>query len=217
MRLRFVAAAGMLAAAVFLTLFAHDVWRWQRVVDDADARAALGRVAPTAWRADTTLPQSWSRDRLGLDDDLLFRRTAMQALAHADEQGDEKNQKTRGIIETALGRIIRNDTNTVRAARAADYLGVLLYNDPISPDQAANAYQDPSQTGPADQQTPEEKAEAQFVTAVRLDPRADNAVRNLELLLRRPIPPNQQGTPKTAAGERLGNKGAGAREAGHDY
>jgi hypothetical protein len=214
---RLAAAAVMLVAAVFLALFAHDVWRWQRAVDDADARATMGHVAPAAWSADTALPRSWTRGLLGLDDDLLFRSTAMRALRQVDQQANEQNQKRRGITETALGRIIRNDTNTVRASRAADYLGVLLYNDPISPDQAANAYQDPSQSGPSDLQTPEQKATVQFVAAVRLDPRDENAARNLELMLRRPEPAAHQGVPRVAGGERLGNKGSGAREAGHGY
>jgi hypothetical protein len=214
---RLVVAAVMLVAAAFLALFAHDVWRWQRAVDDADVRATAGHVAPTAWGADTALPASWTRGLLGLDDDLTFRETAMRALAQVDQQGNEQNQKRRGITETALGRIIRNDTNAVRASQAADYLGVLLYNDPISPDQAANAYQDPSQSGPSDLQTPEQKATVQFVAAVRLDPADDNAARNLELMLRRPEPLSNQGAPKAASGERLGNKGSGAREAGHGY
>jgi hypothetical protein len=217
MIVRLAAAAGMLAAAIAVALYAHDVWRWQRAIDDADARARLGHVAVAAWRADTVLPQSWSRSRLGLDDDLAFRRTTAQALAHIAETGDTDNQKTRGIIETALARIVRNDTNRVRASEAANMLGVLLYNDPISPDQAANAYQDPQETGPAEQKTPEEKAEAQFITAVALDPANENAARDLELMLRRPGPPPQRGAPKAAAGEHLGNKGSGAREAGHGY
>ena len=217
MIVRLGAAAGMLAVALLLALYARDVWRWQRAVEDADARARLGHVAPTAWRADTVLPQSWSRSRLGLDDDLVFRRTTALALTHVSEQGTADNQKTRGIIETALARIARNDTNHVRASQAADILGVLLYNDPISPDQAANAYQDPQETGPDEQKTPEEKAESQFITAVRLDPANENAARNLELMLRRPGPPPHRGAPKAAAGEHLGNKGSGAREAGHGY
>ena len=214
---RLVGAGVMLVAAVFLALFAHDVWRWQRAVEDADIRASEGHVAPAAWGADTVVPASWTRDFLGLNDDLVFRTTAMRAIHQAAQQGDEDNQKARGITETALGRIIRNDTNDVRASRAADYLGVMLYNDPISPDQAANAYSDPSQSGPSDTQTPEEKATAQFLTAVRLDPSDDNAARNLELMLRRPNPLAHKGAPKTSSGNRLGNNGSGAKEAGHGY
>jgi hypothetical protein len=214
---RLVAAAVMLAAAVFLALFARDVWHWQRAVEDADAQAALHHVAPDAWKADTTLPSRWSRSLLGLDDDLAFRATAMQALTRVGEEGNLKNQRARSILETALARIVRSDPDPRRAAIAADYLGVMYYNDPPSPDQAANAYQDPSQSGPSDFLTPEQRAEAQFTVAVRLDPSDDNAVRNLELMLRRPAAPPHKGTPRAGGGERLGHKGSGARPGGHGY
>jgi hypothetical protein len=214
---RLAAAVVMLTAAVFLALFARDVWHWQRAIQDADERAQLGPVAARAWNADTTLPTALSRRLLGLDDDLAFRRTAMHALQQVDEKGNDKNQKVRSIVEASLGRIVRHDTSPTRASRAADYLGVMLYNDPPSPDQAANAYEDPSQSAPSDFQTPEQKAELQFSAAVRLDPSDDNAARNLELMLRRPSPPNHQGAPRSGGGEQLGHKGSGARPAGHGY
>jgi hypothetical protein len=207
----------MLAAAVFLALFARDVWHWQRAMEDADARSRLGPVAASSWNADTTLPAALSRGLLGLDDDLTFRRTAMHALQQVDDRGNDKNQKVRSVIEASLGRVVRHDTNTTRASRAADYLGVMLYNDPPSPDQAANAYEDPTQGAPSDFQTPEQKAELQFSAAVRLDPNDDNAARNLELMLRRPAPPPHKGAPRSGGGEQLGHKGSGARPAGHGY
>jgi len=154
---------------------------------------------------------------LGVDDDLLFRRTAMRALAQVDVEATTKNVKRRSIIETGLSRVARTDTNAVRAALAADYLGVLYYNDPPSPDQAANAYEDPSQAGPSDFQTPEQRATTQFVAAAKLNPDDDNAARNLELMLRRPAPPQHRGAPKAGGGERKGHKGSGARQAGHGY
>jgi|tagenome__1003787_1003787.scaffolds.fasta_scaffold20964194_2 hypothetical protein len=214
---RLLAAAVMLGAAVLLALFARDVWHWQRAMEDADARSRVGAVAAGAWNADTTLPAGVARRLLGLDDDLAFRRAAMHALQQVDAKGNDRNQKVRSVIEATLGRIVRHDTNATRASRSADYLGVLLYNDPPSPDQAANAYEDPSQGAPSDFQTPEQKAELQFSAAVRLDPDDDNAARNLELMLRRPTPPNHKGAPRSGGGEQLGQKGSGARPAGHGY
>jgi hypothetical protein len=214
---RLLAAAAMLAAAVLLGLFARDVWHWQRAMEDADARSTLGPIAASAWDADTTLPAGLSRGLLGLDDDLAFRRTAMHALRQVDDRGNDRNQKVRSVVEASLGRIVRHDANTTRASRAADYLGVMLYNDPPSPDQAANAYEDPTQGAPSDFQTPEQKAELQFSAAVRLDPNDDNAARNLELMLRRPAPPPHKGAPRSGGGEQLGHKGSGARPAGHGY
>jgi hypothetical protein len=214
---RLAAAALMLAVAAFLVLLARDAWHWQRAVRDGDTRAAIAPVSPDAWQADATLPAGLARRLLGIDDDLAFRRIEMRAIRIASRPQSTKTQQQRSIVETALGRIARTDTDPVRAARAADYLGVLLYTDPPSPDQAANAYQDPTQAGPSNQQTPEQKAMAQFLNAVRLDPGNDNAQRNLELMLRQPQPPPHQGSPQPGGGDRFGHKGSGARPAGHGY
>jgi hypothetical protein len=214
---RLAAAVVLLAAAVFLALFARDTWHWQRAIHDADARAAYGPISADAWSAQTTLPSSLARSLLGIDDDLRFRAAAMRALVRVDEHGDAKNQKLRSVIETSLGRLVRTDTDATRASLAADYLGVLLYNDPPSPDQAANIYEDPTQTGPSDLLTPEQRATAQFVAAVRLNPSDDNAARNLELMLRRPQPLDRRSAPRAGGGDNAGNKGSGARPAGHGY
>jgi hypothetical protein len=214
---RLAAAVAMLAVAAFLVLLARDAWHWQRAVRDADTRAAIAPVSPDAWQVDATLPGGIARRLLGIDDDLAFRRAAMRAIRIASREQSTKTQQQRAIVETALGRIARTDADPVRASRAADYLGVLLYTDPPSPDQAANAYQDPTQAGPSNQQTPEQKAMAQFLNAVQLDPGNDNAQRNLELMLRQPQPPPHQGSPQPGGGDRFGHKGSGARPPGHGY
>jgi len=214
---RLAAAPAMLAGAALLVLLARDVWHWQRAVRDADTRAAIAPVSPNAWQANATLPWGLARRLLGIDDDLAFRRTSMLAIGTASREQSNDTQRARAIVESSLARIARNDPNPVRASRAADYLGVLLYSDPASPDQAPNAYLDPTQTGPSSQQTPEEKALAQFVNAARLDPNNDNAQRNLEAMLRLPQPPHNQGTPQAGGGEQFGHKGSGARPPGHGY
>jgi len=214
---RVVAAAAMLAVAVFLVLLARDVWHWDRAVRDADTRAAVAPLSPAAWQAESTLPAGLTRRLLGINDDLVFRRTMMQAIHTASRPATTVSQKQRSILETTLARIARNDSDKARASRAADYLGVLLYTDPPSPDQAANAYQDPTQSGPSNQLTPEQKAMAQFLAAVRLNPGNDNAQRNLERMLRQPQPPPHQGSPQPGGGDQFGHKGSGARPPGHGY
>lgn len=214
---RLVAAAAMLAAAVFLVLLARDVWHWQRTLHDADARAAVAPLSPSAWNAQTTLPSSLTRRLLGINDDLAYRKTLMEAIHLSSRLPTTSTQKERSIVETSLARIARNDADPVRASIAADYLGVMLYTDPPSPDQAANAYQDPSQSGPSNQATPEQKAMAEFLNAVRLDPNNDNAQRNLERMLHQPLPPPHKGTPQPGGGEKFGHKGSGARPPGHGY
>jgi len=214
---RLAAAAALLVVAAFLVLLARDAWHWDRALHDADARAAVAPVSPAAWQAHTTLPSGLTRRLLGINDDLVFRRTLMRAIQAATQFQSTATQKQRSIVETALARIARDDPDKTRASRAADYLGVMLYTDPPSPDQAANAYEDPSQSGPSNQLTPEQKAMLQFLNAVRLDPNNDNAQRNLERMLHQPLPPPHHGIPQAGGGERFGHKGSGARPPGRGY
>jgi hypothetical protein len=214
---RLVAAAAMLVAAVFLVLLARDVWHWDRAIHDADARAAVAPISDAAWRSQSTLPAALTRRLLGINDDLVFRRAMVQAIRTASRPATTSSQKQRSILETTLARIARDDPDKARASRAADYLGVLLYSDPPTPDQAANAYQDPTQSGPSNQLTPEQKAMVQFLNAVRLDPGNDNAQRNLERMLHQPQPPPHQGSPQPGGGDKFGHKGSGARPPGHGY
>lgn len=214
---RLVAAAAMLAAAVVLLLLARDAWHWQRAMRDADARAAVGYVSPGAWAAQTTLPSKLVRGLLGVDDDVAFRRTIEQGLYTNAHKPTTEARRGRTIVESALARLTRSDGNPVRAAAAADDLGVLLYFDPPTPSNAANPYQNPNQAAPSGAQTPTQKALAEFELAVHLDPDDATAQKNLETLLRASASSKKQQTPRAGAGERLGTKGSGARLPGHGY
>jgi|1186.fasta_scaffold181789_2 hypothetical protein len=213
---RLLAAAVLLVAAAFLALLARDAWHWSRAMHDADARAAVAPISAAAWRADTTLPSGLTERLLAIDDDLVFRRTTAQALRLSARQVTPATQKQRSIVEAALARIVRGSDHP-RASIAADVLGVMLYADPPSLDQAANPYKDATQLGPSDQQTPEQKALTQFAVAVRLDPTNDQAQRHFELLLRTPLPAPHKGVARPGGGEQLGKKGSGARPPGHGY
>jgi hypothetical protein len=206
----------MLAVAVVLVLFARDTWHWSRAMRDADARAATGYVGPEAWNAQTTLPAGFVRRVLGLDDDLTFRREVVQALRQAAHVPNANEQRERLVLESALARLSRDD-DAVRAASAADDLGVLLYFDPPSPAGAKNPYQDPSQAGPSGVASPSERARAEFELAVRLDPANAIALRNHEVLLRETSPSSNRERPRAGRGERRGTKGAGSRLPGHGY
>jgi hypothetical protein len=213
---RLVAAAAMLVIAAALLLAARDTWHWQRAISDADARAALGPVSTNAWDASTVYPSSLARRTLGVDDDLDFRRVAEQALFQAVRVPNAQQSKDRAVIESALARMTRDESDPRRASAAADDLGVLFYFDPPTPANAQNPYQssDNQASGSA---SPSERAEAEFLLAVRLDPTNDNALRNLEMMLRAISPSSKDATPRAGSGDRLGAKGSGSRLPGHGY
>jgi hypothetical protein len=185
--------------------------------DDADARAAAGHISPAAWSIDGTLPAGLVRKTLGVDDDLAFRSAIEQALQQYGHVPSEQEERQRSIVESALARISRSDDDAVRAASAADDLGVLMYFDPPTPSNAKNPYRNPSAAGPSGAETPSQRALAEFLLAVRLDPQNATAERNLETLLRESKKTKKQQTPRSGAGERFGAKGSGARLPGHGY
>lgn len=213
---RLVAAAVMLVVAAFLVLLARDAWRWERAMTDADFQASIRPVSATAWDTDATLPHGLARRLLGIEDDIEYRATTMRGLAFASKQVDSKTLKARAIVETALQRISADTSDPERASLSADLLGVLRYTDPPSPDQVENAYEG-DQSTPTTQLTPEQRAMAQFLVAVRIDPSNDNAQRNLELMLRQPQPPPHESVPQAGGGDRAGRKGSGAQDPGHGY
>jgi hypothetical protein len=210
---RGVAAAFLAFAAVVLVLVAHDAWLWGRVFHDSDARADVRPIGADSWQIDSTLPAGTMRSILGIDDDLQFRRTAMQAVALAAQGANAFNLDQRVLTETALARTVRTDANPVRASAAADYLGVLLYQDRLAPKQAINPYAKPN----GQEQSPEQRATAEFVTAVQLDPGNAEAKANLEAMLQQVHPPSQQGNARPGNGEEVNNKGSGSHPPGHGY
>ena len=216
---RLAAAAIMLALAAALALLARDVWHWNRAIEDADARARVEAIAPDAWQVESTLPDGLGRRLLGIDDDLEFRSVVMSARRVAPVTASTTSRKRRAPIETALARIAYGDADRARASRAADYLGVLLYTDATVPGERENPYVNPDLQGQSasGDETPTEKALEQFTTAVTLDGRNTNAKRNLEVLLREPTVPSQQGKSRSGDSERIGSKGSGSHPPGRGY
>jgi hypothetical protein len=211
---RLVAALLLTGCAVFLLLLARDVWHWGRAMHDADARAAVQPVGPDAWNADTVLPGSLVRGVLGINDDLAFRKAVMDTATLIRHHGGSGNQQI--LVETALAHVVLTDPSHARASIAADYLGVLLYGDHTSPQRAISPYYNSKNPG-STSQTPEQKAIAEFQTAVRLDPGNANAKKNLETLLHTSKPQSQKSQPKPGSGDKVGSKGSGHQLPGYGY
>lgn len=201
--------------AVFLLLLARDVWHWGRAMQDGDALAAVQPVSPRVWNADTVLPGGLVKGVLGNADDVAFRRAVVGAVDLLHSHGGSGNAHV--LVETALARVVLTDPDNARASVAADYLGVLLYDDRDAPQQAISPYNPKNVGVPTASQTPEEKALAEFETAVRLDPNNANAKKNLETLLHQAQPQSQKGTPNPGSGTKTGTKGSGQQPPGYGY
>jgi hypothetical protein len=212
--LRGVAAAALVAIAAVLVLLARDSWHWSRAIREADLRAEVGPIGPGAWQIKPTLPSGAVTQVLGIDGDLALRRALMQAIQLAADGATAFDLEQRVLVETSLQRIAAGDTNHTRASIAADYLGVLFYQDRLAPKEAINPYNNPANPS---HQSLEQRAIAEFETAVVLDPNDSDAKSNLEAMLEQARPPNQQGNARPGNGQRVNNKGSGRRPPGYGY
>lgn len=200
-------AAGALAlvvAALELAL-ARDVHTRADALAAGDARFRSN--ARATWEADTILPSAFSRDALGLRDDVELREALVRFRAAYGRRAQigpgEDIQAARAAAENALTPIASEGDRHV-AARANDLLGLLAADDP-----SAGAPGGPS---------PLERALSSFRAAVRLDPQNEAAKANLALALRlleaRGVRPGAgSGTGPRAGGRR----GAGAGRPGEGY
>ena len=195
------AAAGIacLAVSAVAVLLARDVWHVENAIRDGDARAQVTPIDASAWSADTTLPFDVARRLLGLRDDLDFRTSLTHARAMTARPSNDAEVRRRLPTKATL-LAAEEDPNHVRAAAAANVLGVISSTDPNEPDKPAA-----------------EKALEEFVKAVRLDPNNVTAKANLELLLRQGAGDNLRGRKGASAGEVPGRSGAGRRAGGRGY
>lgn len=200
MRGRLVAAAACAAFAVAALVFARDTWHLEKAMRDADARAPVGAAGPASWQAAQSFPFGAPRRVLAVDDDIAYRSLYVQALALSREEVTEEDARRRTPVEVALRRFVLDDGQPVRAARAANLLGVLLFTDPDDPEVS-----------------PAQRAIGEFQSAVLLDPGNDVAKANLELLLRQLRSQSPSGQSSPGGGDQAGSSGVGQAPAGDGF
>jgi hypothetical protein len=195
------AASGVacLALALLALLLARDAWRVESALRAGDSRARLSAAGDGAWSAETTLPSGAVRRLLGVGDDLEFRSAIVAGRAARERPASDADVRRRLPAKAALLHA-ENDSDDVRAAAAANLLGVLYSTDPDDPDRSAAV-----------------KAYEEFAKAVRLDPDNEAAKLNLELVLHQQDADRLRGRKGSASGERPGQSGAGRRAGGHGY
>jgi hypothetical protein len=197
--LRAAGGAVCLALAVFAVLLARDVWHVHTGLATGDARDRLTPVDTRSWSADTLVPGGLARSVLGVGDDLAFRALMARGRTMTAPATNDQARRRRFPVEEALA-LEEQDPDRVRASQAANLLGIFYSTDPNEPNRPAA-----------------QKALAEFVTAVRLDPTNETAKSNLELMLEQSAADRLRGRKGASAGEAPGNAGAGRRQGGNGY
>lgn len=169
--------AGLAAvAALLLLLVAFDVKRWQGRIAEDDVRFSTAPGTSNLWRADALLPGDPAGRVLWISDDLRYRRAVQAFLAaHPREAGFLRPELEAARVEAQvrLREIAQRETNAERRSEILNLLGALS--------TAAARWQ--QQTRARVESL--EASVAYFTQAVRLDRTNEDAMFNLEVLLRR--------------------------------
>lgn len=156
-----------LAAAV-----AVDSLRWERRLERGDARYAVAVGDRAMWTPETILPGGWSKELLGVGDDVAHRQALRRFWAtnpHAPIRQFADVARRSGA-ELELTRAERTDSNPVRRSALANALGALAVEEA---------------RGAASQRTFFlRRAADHFRRAVTFDGTNADAQYNLELVLR---------------------------------
>lgn len=175
MRARYAipAAGALLLVALALAGAAHQVAAWHNVILQDDVRFVTTPAAPRLWAAPRGPGAGFTRDLLGLGDDIRFRKAERLYIRGHETATSFVQEKSRLSARAAdvdlLEETIAHDTSSWRRARAANLLGILLFED--------------SRAGQEVSQDLSRQALRAFAMGAREDQGADDARFNLELLL----------------------------------
>jgi hypothetical protein len=174
--IRLVLASLAAVASVLLLLAAFDVQRWQERIAEDDARFGTAPAASSLWKADALVPGDPAGRLLSLSDDLRYRR-ALQAylLSHAREPAFLRPELGAARVEAQvlLRDGVQRETDEQRRSELLNLLAALS--------TAGARWQQQTQ-----QRVASLEASVTYLTeAVRLNRTNENAMFNLEVLLRR--------------------------------
>ena len=175
MRARYTlpAAGALVLLALVLVGAAHQVAAWHNVMVQDDVRFVTAPGAPHLWAVPRGPGSGRTKDLLGLGDDIRFRmaeRLYIRGHQTATSFVQEKARlSARAAAVDLLEEAIAGDPASWRRARAANLLGILLFED--------------SRAGQEVSQDLSRQALHAFASGAREDQGADDARFNLELLL----------------------------------
>jgi hypothetical protein len=205
--IRGVVAAALTLAAGALLMLAWQVHRWEERVRVDDLRFQVAPTARDLWRAPGGPGAGLARSMLAVDDDLRFRRAEHEFVrvhVNARSYGEEAERLAAfGEAQSAFEELSRSDPSAARRARAANLLGILLWeNAAAAQDNAPLLLR---------------QSVAAFRTAIRASPASDDAKYNLELLLTALQPNGQRRKDVPEDAGDTGLKGAGLAGPGRGY
>ena len=168
-----VAALVAVAGAAFLAVLALDALSWRGQLEEADLRYAAHSGDAAMWEPDTRLPIGLSREAVGVEDDIAFRRAvqAFRLVNPSRPPRDLADVGRRGQVELQLGRLTGRSQSPERRSLAANLRGVFAFEEARNDQGGQTAVF-------------LRRALREFRDAIRLDPANEPAKYNLELVLR---------------------------------
>lgn len=167
-----VGAVALVGVALVLALLARDVRAWQETVPEGDRGFQVRPADTTLWKPPAPALGGAAERLLGLDADLRLRRAAQLMRLSRPRAGLQRTAKELSFATAAqviFGELQRGDHPSELRATAANELGVMALVDALA---------DPTQS-----QALTKRALQKFSEAIKLDPAADEARLNLELVL----------------------------------
>lgn len=164
------------SAAVILLLAAFDVQRWQERIAEDDVGFGTAPARDNLWQARTLLPGDPVRRLLSLDDDLRYRDALQAFRAARPREPAFQHPELEGArveAQVLLRTVAQSETNEERRSEIANLLGAL--STAVAPREQQQRRRVESL----------EAAAAYFTEAVRLDRTSQDAMFNLEMILRR--------------------------------
>ena len=198
-----ITVVALLAASLALVALAADVLRWDRELRETDVAYAAG--TRSSWAPDTLFPKGVSKRLLGVGDDVEFRAAVARFWA-SDPRAPLRefaDVTRRSAAERGVARLAGREQNASRRSTLITLRSALLLEE--------------ARNSPTQRQVFVRRAIEQLEQAVRIDPRNEDAIYDLELALKllRASGEGEQG-----AGDRrapLPSPGAGSSTSGSGF
>jgi hypothetical protein len=196
----------LILLAAGAALLALDVHRWHGTMASDDLRYRVTPASGDLWSVSAIFPWNAARDLLGLQDDLAYRDAVgafWRGRPRLPAYGQPRLIAYRAEAQGRLNDIADRDRNDRRASEAENLFGVLAFVNAARDDALRASFL--------------ANGVASFQNAIALDPTNENAKYNLELALSRLADEGVAGQQTRGGGEKGGQSGAGAGEAGSGY